>query len=507
MRYLRYAVLSVLALAALALPPGPKGASGVTDGYPDSMASLGDSITRATNPEPFLLGDQPQYSWSTGDSSAVEGHYYRILQQNSLISGNNYNDAVSGARMTDLNGQAQSAVSQVVEYVTILIGANDVCTSSEATMTPVETYRSQFQQAMDTLTSGLPDARIFVASIPDIYGLWSILKDNPSALFMWNTFNICQSMLANPTSSAQADVERRDRVRQRNIDFNTQLGEVCGLYTNCLFDNNTGFNTQFEPIHMSTLDYFHPSIAGQALAASVTWDATYFGDPDGDGYANAIDNCPDWFNPGQGWPPWPVQPNDPDCDGFTDADEGDIGTDAADACPNTPDPNDEADDCWPPDWDDSQTVNLLDLLPFKPHFNATDPLDPKYDARYDLNTDDAINLLDVLVFKPFYSLSCLIQPVTVVIADLASRLGIGQEEVDVLVAMEVEWDSVCLGVEYPEIMCGSMVTPGYWVALEALAAEYIYHTDCSTQVIATDLAQAAGATIDPAPPPSSGACG
>lgn len=308
MRYARFALLGVLTLAALLAPPSPRGASGTTDGYPDSMASTGDSITRAMNLEPSLLGDHPEYSWSTGDSSTVESHYYRILQQNSLISGKNYNDAVSGARMTHLNGQAQSAVSQGVEYVTILMGANDVCTSSEATMTAVETYRSQFQQAMDTLTSGLPDARIFVASIPDIYNLWFILKDNPQAVFMWNTFSICQSMLADPTSTAQADVERRDRVRQRNIDFNTQLAEVCGLYANCLFDNNVGFNTQFEPIHVSTLDYFHPSIAGQTLLAS-NWDATYFGDPDGDGWPNAAEQFigTDPLNActPAGWPPDP----------------------------------------------------------------------------------------------------------------------------------------------------------------------------------------------------------
>ena len=100
MRYLRYALLGLLALAALLLS-SPEQASGVTDGYPDSMASLGDSITRAVNPEFFLLGDQPQYSWSTGDNSAVQSHYYRILQKNSAISGNSYNDAVSGAKMID----------------------------------------------------------------------------------------------------------------------------------------------------------------------------------------------------------------------------------------------------------------------------------------------------------------------------------------------------------------------------------------------------------------------
>jgi hypothetical protein len=51
-------------------------------------------------------------------------------------------------------------------------------------------------------------------------------------------------------------------------------------------------------------------------------------------------------------------------------------------------------------------VNLPDLLPFKPRFNATDPLDPKYHPRYDLNVDGGINLLDLLPFKPFFNVSC-----------------------------------------------------------------------------------------------------
>ncbi len=395
MRYLPYALLGLLALAALLLP-SPEQASGVTGGYPDSMASLGDSITRAANPEPALLGDQPQYSWSTGDNSEVQSLYYRILQQNSAISGNNYNDAVSGARMTDLNGQAQTAVGQGVEYVTILMGANDVCTSSEATMTPVETFRSQFQQGLDTLTLGLPDARIFLATIPDIYNLWFILKDNASARFMWSTFSICQSLLANPTSTSQTDVERRDRVRQRNIDFNTQLGEVCAQYTACLFDYNAGFETQFEPAHVSTLDYFHPSIQGQTLAASVSWGAANLGDSDGDGVTDADDNCPAWPNADQSLPTWPVVADDPDCDGWNTGDESFIVTDPNLACGAA---------AWPPDFNDSNKVDIFDIIILKPAFFSTAP-GPPYQARFDLKPDDKIDIFDIIRLKPFFFLSC-----------------------------------------------------------------------------------------------------
>ena len=349
MSYLRPAMVALLALAALLVPPGPRGAFGVTDGYPDSMASLGDSMTRAMNPDLSLPpGDHPEYSWSTGDESVVQSHYYRILQENSNIDGNNFNDAVSGAKMVALNGQAQTAVSQGVEYVTILMGANDVCTVSEAAMTDVQTFRSQFQQAMETLTTGLPDARIFVASIPDIYHMWFILKGNPTAVSIWNNLSICHSLLENPTSTAQADVERRDRVRQRNIDVNTQLAEVCALYPNCLFDNWAGFNSQFEPIHVSNGDYFHPSIAGQTLTA-MSWDAGFFGDPDGDGHLNPDDNCPNDYNTGQ---------EDDDDDGWGDE---------CDTCPDTANPGqedfdqDELGDICDPDDDNDGALDGAEL--------------------------------------------------------------------------------------------------------------------------------------------------
>ena len=272
----RFGLLLAVMLALLVLLPSPEGAFGIPTGVPDSMAGLGDSITQAMDADgiPAHFGDQPWYSWTTGDSSAVESHYFRIRHSWSPITGHNYNDAVSGAKMAALNGQAQTAVSQTVEYVTILMGANDVCTSTEGTMTTVDAFRTQFHQAMDTLTGGLSNARIFVASIPDIYQLWVILHDNPTAVTAWGTI-ICQSLLVNPTSHNQTDEDRRLRIRQRNIDFNTVLSEVCALHPQCRFDNNAIFDGGLEASQVSTLDYFHPSITGQANIASVTWDATY----------------------------------------------------------------------------------------------------------------------------------------------------------------------------------------------------------------------------------------
>jgi lysophospholipase L1-like esterase len=268
----------LIAVVALVVAPAALAEPGKT-GYPNAMASTGDSITRAFNTGWLPFADWPPNSWSTGTSATVNSHYRRILAANPSILGRNRNDAVTGADMADLDGQVQAAVAQRVEYVTILMGANDVCASSEAAMTPVGTFRAQFEQAMATVSAGLPNARVYVVSIPDVYQLWAIYKDSFSARTVWALGGICQSMLARPTSTQQADVARRNRVRQRNIDYNAQLAQVCDAYVHCRFDANAIFNTAFARSDVSTRDYFHPSVAGQTKLASVSWTAGFgFGD-------------------------------------------------------------------------------------------------------------------------------------------------------------------------------------------------------------------------------------
>ena len=245
--------------------------------YPRSMASTGDSITRAYNTGWFPYSDNPSASWSTGTNSAVRSHYSRLLSLQPLISGHAYNDAKSGAKMIDLAGQLTTAGNQHVEYVTVLMGGNDVCTTSESAMTSTATFRSQFTTAMNAITTTAPTTLIYVVSIPNVYNLWSVLKNNSSARSIWSLFKVCQSMLANPLSTAQADVDRRARVLQREVDFNAALESVCALYSHCRFDGDAVFNTAFVASDVTTRDYFHPSISGQAKLAGISWAAGYWG--------------------------------------------------------------------------------------------------------------------------------------------------------------------------------------------------------------------------------------
>jgi hypothetical protein len=352
-RWFQHILLSAIVLVAV-IAVGQQDAAAFTNGAPNSIAVLGDSISQGTNFDIAHFGSNPTYSWATGTQAAVQSVYTRILAGNPNISGKNFNYSVNGAKMTDANGQAVNlnGTPGGIELATLEMGGNDVCTSTEAAMTPVATYRTQFQTAMNTLTTGFPNRRIFILSVPDVYQLWAVLHDNENARNAWAGFNICQSLLLNPTSTAQADVDRRARVRQRNIDFNTQLSEVCALYPQCHFDNNAIFNAGLTAADVSNLDYFHPSLQGQTNLASGAWRVF---DMDSDG--------------------WP-----------TDS-ELTIGTDPLDNCPDN-----TSDNAWPADVNNDGFSDITDVSALTAVFGVAVPTAP---ARYDIAPDPPDGFVDI----------------------------------------------------------------------------------------------------------------
>jgi hypothetical protein len=64
-------------------------------------------------------------------------------------------------------------------------------------------------------------------------------------------------------------------VYQRTVDDNAALARTCAKFIHCRYDGNAAFNIQFVPSDVSTRDYFHPSVSGQARAAAVAWAATF----------------------------------------------------------------------------------------------------------------------------------------------------------------------------------------------------------------------------------------
>ena len=236
------------------------------------MAAIGDSITQAVNATG--IGAAPTLSWSTGDRAddGVESHFERVRARQPAIAGRAVNASVPGARMAGGAEQARRAVANRPDYVTVLFGGNDVCTSAPSTMTTVGDFTAQLRATLQELATGAPDARVFVVSIPDVFRLWELFRDNDRARLIWGTFRVCRSLLADDNTDAD-----RQQVRQRTIELNRVLRDVCGEFRRCRHDGGAVFGRAFAPADVSALDFFHPSAAGQAELAQVTWERSYWG--------------------------------------------------------------------------------------------------------------------------------------------------------------------------------------------------------------------------------------
>lgn len=143
-------------------------------------------------------------------------------------------------------------------------------------MTSVAEFRAQFSAALGALSRRFPEARLYVLSIPDVYRLWEVFKDNGAAVTTWESGGgTCQSLLDAPQDLGIDASARRGRVRERLIAFNAVLKEVCDTYLHCRYDEGAVFGFDFTAEAVSTNDYFHPSRAGQQQLATLSWNAGF----------------------------------------------------------------------------------------------------------------------------------------------------------------------------------------------------------------------------------------
>ncbi|MEV4756577.1 GDSL-type esterase/lipase family protein [Micromonospora sp. NPDC049559] len=271
------AVLALLGLLALACEGSAGAGSGPSDpgrprpGTPGSIAALGDSITTGFG-SCVLLASCTRNSWSTGDGLRVESHYRRLQKTNPAIRGHAHNAAAPGARASALPAQAETAVRAKAEYVTILIGANDACRGTVDAMTGVDEFRRDLDRALKVLKQGLPKARVLVLSLPDLNRLWEVGHTESRVTRIWSR-GICPALLANPTSTAEADRRRRAAFADRIDAYNRQLAAACRAYgSRCRYDNGAVHRVRFTLDLVNPLDYFHPNVAGQNRLAEVSWE-------------------------------------------------------------------------------------------------------------------------------------------------------------------------------------------------------------------------------------------
>jgi uncharacterized protein YkwD len=92
---------------------------------------------------------------------------------------------------------------------------------------------------------------------------------------------------------------------------------------------------------------------------------------------------------------------DTDCDGWSNVTESFLGTNMTAPCPATATAGDEWPQAWPPDFNDDRTIDLTDVLAYKPYVGTG-----TYTARHDLNMTGAVDILDLLQLKGYFGDTC-----------------------------------------------------------------------------------------------------
>jgi lysophospholipase L1-like esterase len=251
--------------------PTPAASARPGDAPTTTIAALGDSLSRGFDACDHY-GDCPSVSWSTGTNATVDSIASRLRQQTGgrVVTRNN---AESGVSVDDLPRQVDLAIDQQPDLVTVLIGANDVCRTELAAMTPAGVYSRTVDEQLQRLAAALPNARILVASVPDVTNLLPVAGADSTARFLWSNLGGCSTVLADPQSTSPAAVQRRLAVRERIDEYNSALASSCSTIARCVWDGGDLNRYQPTVAQLSPLDYFHPSVAGLRELAAVEWRA------------------------------------------------------------------------------------------------------------------------------------------------------------------------------------------------------------------------------------------
>jgi lysophospholipase L1-like esterase len=182
-----------------------------------------------------------------------------------------YNDSVVGSRMADLQTQAQTAIAQRPDVVFLLAGSNDYCAASTDAMTATVDYQQQVAQVLTSLNAALPNARIYVSSVPSPISLYNALKNNVRAQQVWAVTGSCRSLLESPQDTSPAAVARRQLVEDRANDYDSALQQACTAAARCHYDGGAITGQHINESDVSNVDFFHPSLQGQHQLADLAW--------------------------------------------------------------------------------------------------------------------------------------------------------------------------------------------------------------------------------------------
>ena len=253
-------------------------------GLPTMLAAIGDSYTQAWSVSPSYKRDHPGFSWAVGTTKRdgvfslrerLEALGDKITVVDAATSGKKMSDAARQA--TNVVAAAKKLPSGSTVYVTFELGTNDLC--DDPTTDPAD-FEAQLRSAVSILRSGLPaGSRILMLSIPDFSHFHDITQADAKAKATLNlkaNSRMCAPFLGSDSPLSLQDAE------QVLSTYDAILYQVCDEIEatdgksgklHCRRNDALLSEKDFTIKDLSTVDYFHPSLSGQARMAAAAWKA------------------------------------------------------------------------------------------------------------------------------------------------------------------------------------------------------------------------------------------
>jgi lysophospholipase L1-like esterase len=264
---------------------------------PALLGAIGDSYSQAWSVSPAYRGDHPQFSWVVGTSGndGVTSILERLRALGAAPAV--VNAATSGRKMSDALRQANLVVAAArklgpgqTAYVTFELGTNDLCASPDP-LTATATFRGQLASAIAALRAGLPTgSRVLMLPVPDFPHFREMTQADArakAALALTPLQGGCYPYLGERGTNSLADANAH------RVDYDAALEAACADITAnggktgagttttlyCTYNESLLADSDFTIADLSTYDYFHPSLSGQARMAADAWAADVWAGP------------------------------------------------------------------------------------------------------------------------------------------------------------------------------------------------------------------------------------
>lgn len=289
------------------------------NGFPKRMAALGDSISEAlladyniesgvgtgellSMLELARIEDKTERalafrqlyasygkSWSTGsdESNIVYSHFERLSESQTNLEA--YNFSVSGARSSALEFQVdallkmQEQEAELFDYITIMMGANDLIAPSLDKMTSPLQYIANVEAALRRILQKNPKAWILLVGLPDIFSVFEKTKDVVVEQ-IWNRKFTCDEVRKNIYGNYPIfRPEDKETYRAVKSLMNSYREGMLSLaeriqkeFPEAKLKAIRELFPQQNPKKAMSIDCFHPSEWGQAELAELSWRESFW---------------------------------------------------------------------------------------------------------------------------------------------------------------------------------------------------------------------------------------